>query len=547
VSNIPEGPGSNTDADLDAARKYHSLMELGRGGTAVVSAGIARGPGGFTKLVVLKNIKEECLGDRETVRMFVNEARLSARLNHPNVVQVYEVFRQNRLPVIVMEYLDGQSLAKIQARAVNDPAYTAAMAITILCRVLAGLEYAHTLTDYDGTPLELVHRDVSPHNVMLTYDGQVKLVDFGIAKLNATSEHSKTGVVKGKIAYMAPEQLEGGAVDHRSDLFSAGVMLWEMIARRRMWGKRSDAEILRSLATDDVPKLRAVVPGVHPELAHICNKALAFDPDARYTSAAHFQAELERYLEQRSLLVRQQEIADVVTRICADLRDNSAQLLRAKLAEVTATSPSWQDALGAFEEAHVPAPMRAASRRVWLFALSAIVAVAAALLFDGFAGRVASWFAGAPEVPATPPSEEPPLEAPPSQASPPSQARPSEAHPTETPPPEAPHPSAAAASEAPLPPEKSRPDTLAPAQPRASSRREPESSPPGAAAPSEALHRRKRLAPLRHPAATAERTPAPPATTPAPEAPSENPPAPACDPPYYIGSDGLKHYRRECL
>jgi serine/threonine-protein kinase len=395
------------------------------------------------------------------------------------------------------------------------------MAITILCRVLAGLEYAHTLTDYDGTPLELVHRDVSPHNVMLTYDGQVKLVDFGIAKLKATSQHTKTGVVKGKIAYMAPEQLEGGAVDRRGDLFSAGVMLWEMIARRRMWGKRSDAEILRSLATYDVPKLRTVVPGVHPELSHICDKALAFDPDARYTSAAHFQADLERYLEQRSLVVRQPDIADVVSRICADLRENSERLLRAKLAEFTATSPSWQDALGAFEEAHAPARTRGAARR-WLFALSAIVALGlAALLFEGVAGRVAAWFRAARAVP------EASSEALSSEVSSQSEKPASPAAPSS--PPEA--PTAPAPREATPQMNPPPPDALAPI-------------PPAAARPSEAASRRKRP---RHPAATAERTPAPSPTAPVTEPRARTRPAPVCDPPYYIGSDGLKKYRRECL
>src|SRR5688572_11717028 len=164
-----EDSNSNTTSasnEVDVAQKYHVLMELGRGGTAVVSAGIARGIGGFSKLIVLKTIKEDFLSDRETVKMFVNEARLSARMNHPNVVQVYEVYRQNKLPVIVMEYLDGQSLAKFQQRAFGEHDYTAEVGITILCKVLAGLHYAHTLADYDGTPLAIVHRDVSPHNVM---------------------------------------------------------------------------------------------------------------------------------------------------------------------------------------------------------------------------------------------------------------------------------------------------------------------------------------------------------------------------------------------
>jgi serine/threonine protein kinase len=378
VSDSFSSEDSDTDvgvsAHVDSARKYHVLMEIGRGGTAIVSCGIARGIAGFTKLVVLKTILEEFLTDRETVRMFIDEACLSARMNHPNVVQVYEVYSQNRLPVIVMEFLDGQSLARVHARAFEDPAYTTAIAVSILCKVLAGLQYAHSLTDYDGTPLELVHRDVSPHNVMLTYDGQVKLVDFGIAKLRFSSQNTKTGVVKGKIGYMAREQVEGGKVDHRGDLFAVGVMLWEAIARRRLWGTRSDAQVVRCLVLDDVPSIQSAVPDVDPELARICATALAANVDARYASAAQFQADLEEYLRQRALNVHQQDIANLVVRTCADHRDESAARLRTELAKFAANSPGWEDALASFDDLLTPAPLRRSRSKWWLLVLCSVFA-----------------------------------------------------------------------------------------------------------------------------------------------------------------------------
>jgi len=359
-------PEESSASDVAAARKYQLLMELGRGGTAVVSAGIARGIGGFTKLVVLKTVKEEFLPGRDTVRMFVNEARLSARMNHPNVVQVYEVYRQSRLPVIVMEYLDGQPLARVLGRAFRDPRYRSDLGVAILCKVLAGLAYAHTLTDYDGTPLRIVHRDVSPHNVMLTYDGQVKLVDFGIAKLGANAEETRTGVIKGKIGYMAPEQVEGAQLDQRADLFAVGVMLWEMVARRRIWGARGEAEIVRCLVLDEVPALLSVEPHVDPELAGICDRALAVDPAERFASAAEFQAALEVYLARRALVIRQHDIADLVCRTCADLRATSAQRLRAELAKVSAGAPGWEDTLSAFDDPRAPLPARPRVGRAWL-------------------------------------------------------------------------------------------------------------------------------------------------------------------------------------
>ncbi|HWO09000.1 MAG TPA: serine/threonine-protein kinase, partial [Polyangiaceae bacterium] len=352
---IPAGGSVEaTDTDLDAQRKYQPLFELGRGGAAVVRAALARGIGGFSKIVVLKTIRDSGLGsdDREAVRLFVNEARLSARMNHPNVVQVYEVYRENRLPVIVMEYLEGQSLSKFQALASDDPEYTAEMAVTILCRVLAGLHYAHGLADYDGTPLRIVHRDVSPQNVMITYDGQVKLLDFGIAKLStSSSQDTRTGVIKGKIAYMAPEQLEGREIDCRADVFAVGVMLWEAISQRRLWGERSEIEIIRSLACGDIPSLPSSAIEQNAELAHICHRAMATEPDERYASAAEFQADLELLLQRRGVVVQQPQIAAVISRSCAALRQEAQERLRPELAKFAAQSPDWDSTLQEFERA----------------------------------------------------------------------------------------------------------------------------------------------------------------------------------------------------
>jgi serine/threonine-protein kinase len=557
---------SNPEADVDAARKYHVLMELGRGGTAVVKAGIARGIGGFTKIVVLKNIKEEFLSDRETVRMFITEARLSARMNHPNVVQVYEVFRQNRLPVIVMEYLDGQPLARVQPRAFGDPAYTTAMAITILCRVLAGLHHAHTLADYDGTPLELVHRDVSPQNVMLTYDGQVKLVDFGIAKLSSSSQNTKTGVVKGKIAYMAPEQLEGGGLDRRGDLFSVGVMLWESIARRRMWGGRSDAEIVRCLVLDDVPQIRQAVPNVDPELGRICDKALAMSPDERYLSAAQFQSDLEAYLASRALVVRQEDIAEMVNRTCADLRDDSAEQLKGELAKFAAGATGWGDALSAFENLDTPAPESGVRRnKWWLLALAALLGLGTLAAVYGLMG------AGQPAAPVAqrPAPPEPRAPAPPAPAPREAAASPSPPLPAQvtlrvnvTPPDAAVSLDGQRLAGSPLA------ISVAAADVEHELRAEAEGY--------EAVTRKLRLTenealtfelqalpapPPSKPAPVSKRRPPrpppprpapPPSPSPSREEPAaeperNKPPSADCDPPHYIGADGLKHYRRECL
>ncbi len=545
-----EESNSNTSGsnEVDVAQKYHVLMELGRGGTAVVSAGIARGIGGFSKLIVLKTIKEDFLSDRETVKMFVNEARLSARMNHPNVVQVYEVYRQNKLPVIVMEYLDGQSLAKFQSRAFGEAEYTAEVGITILCKVLAGLHYAHTLADYDGTPLAIVHRDVSPHNVMLTYDGQVKLVDFGIAKLNTSSQDTKTGVVKGKIGYMAPEQLEGDALDHRGDVFAVGVMLWETIARRRLWGARTDAEIVRCLIFDEIPSLQAAKPDVDPELERICSKALATRLEARYSSAAEFQTELENYLSQRGAVVQQHVISELVCKACADLRANSQELLKAELAKFAAAAPDWDDALQAFESLKTPLPESDAvvpkrRSKAWLV-------VAIGLLTAS--GATAYWLVAKPR--SQPPvavAEPKPSVAVNTAPSPrrislgisvrPGHAalyldgrRLSTAPVSETLfADDVDHELKAEADGFELLRQSLRLDsdqelslTLTPLpKPEVAENAQPEPRATG-------RQRRRRPAPTAAPV-----TPVAPVAT----------PAPSCNPPYFIGSDGLKHYRRECL
>ena len=253
--------------------------------------------GGVRRLAVLKRIWPELATDPDFVSMFLDEARLSLRLNHPNVVQTYEVITGGGELAIAMEYLDGQPLTRVLnrlMRATGD--LSLALRLRILCNVLAGLEHAHTLTDLDGSPLEVVHRDVSPQNVFITYDGQVKLVDFGVAKTLAASHQTRPGTLKGKLAYMAPEQLQRVAIDKRADLFSVGVMLWEMLVGRRMWYRMTEVEIVAHLASGQ--PLPALPPddGRPPGIDAICARALNADPSCRYETAAEMEMDLESML-----------------------------------------------------------------------------------------------------------------------------------------------------------------------------------------------------------------------------------------------------------
>ena len=274
--------------------KYQLLMELGKGGMGVVHLAMSRGPQGFTKLLVLKIMRRELLGEPELLQMFLEEARISARLAHPNIVHVFEVGEHEGCPCIVMEYLEGQPLSSMLVRAPEKPPLP--LHLQVLAKALAGLHAAHELRDYDGTSLRLVHRDVSPHNVFVLFDGQVKVLDFGIAKAVGSEVETRTGSPKGKIRYMSPEQLIRDPLDRRADIFSVGVLLWEAIARRRMWGEMEEGEVTRALLNRKIPALPDNLD-IPAELRAICARALAPDPADRYPTAEVFQREIEKYLQ----------------------------------------------------------------------------------------------------------------------------------------------------------------------------------------------------------------------------------------------------------
>src|SRR6185437_1077783 len=204
-----EGSQGTSAGGANTLGKYRLIAELGHGGMAEVYLAVVRGPAGFNKLVVIKQIRPQLAEDPEFLGMFLDEARLAARLSHPNVVQTNEVGQEGNRYFIAMEYLEGQPLNRILHRLQKSGGLPLGLHIKILSDVLAGLHHAHELADYDGTALEVVHRDVTPHNVFVTYEGQVKVVDFGIAKAAGRAGETRHGVIKGKAPYMAPEQAAG--------------------------------------------------------------------------------------------------------------------------------------------------------------------------------------------------------------------------------------------------------------------------------------------------------------------------------------------------
>jgi eukaryotic-like serine/threonine-protein kinase len=279
--------------------RYEIITLLGEGGMARAYLAVSHGPGGFNKLAVIKQILPKLARDAEFVAMFLDEARLAARLHHPNIVQTFDVVEHRGTYSLAMEYLEGLSLSAIYKR-IHPRLLPVETHLWVLTQVLTGLHYAHTLCDYDGTPLGVVHRDVNPANVLVTYGGDVKLLDFGVAKARGAMASSTERSIRGKPAYCAPEQLRGLEPDARADVFAVGVMMWEVLAGRRLNKGKSLVEAARIRLSGSEPPIRAVCPEVDPTLAEICDRALAMDPEQRFASAAEFRMEVQAQLEKRN-------------------------------------------------------------------------------------------------------------------------------------------------------------------------------------------------------------------------------------------------------
>lgn len=292
---------------------------------------------GFAKLAVVKRLRPNLAEDPEFVSMLMDEGRVTARLSHPNIVQMFEVGRDGDDYFLAMEHLDGQPLHLVErriAKASKDVPQELFYAIII--DVLAALHYAHDLADYDGTQLGIVHRDVTPHNIFVTYEGTVKVVDFGIAKAVGRLTETRQGIVKGKVRYMSPEQAGGREVDRRTDIFAAGVLLYKACSGQKFWATRDEFEIPRALVSGEYdPSPRAVNPAVPEDIDAICRKALAFNPDDRYETAAQMQADLEKAVAARALARR--DIAAVMQELFEPERQNVRSLVETAAGELTAS------------------------------------------------------------------------------------------------------------------------------------------------------------------------------------------------------------------
>jgi eukaryotic-like serine/threonine-protein kinase len=382
--------------------KYRLLAELGRGGMSKVFVAVASGPAGFNKLAVLKILSEGLSQYPEFVTMFLDEARLAARLNHANVVQTNEVGSDGDRYFIAMEFLEGQPLHRVLKRAaMASEKMPLDLFLMVVRKTLDGLHAAHSAKDFSGTPLNIVHRDASPQNVFVTYDGQVKIVDFGIARANGrASETTRVGVLKGKVVYMPPEQVQGVAVDGRADLFAVGVALFDFLAGRRMWDGQSEVEIVAKLLRHDYPRSpRAAMPDVPEALDAICRKALAPDPSDRYANARAMQADVEAFLAERKSAATERQLGDYVAKLfecdrteidaviqtqlkkLTDLRISDGPLpVFGKAATTTITSTWPTDTQVASGVSVAPPPQRKSRLIVGLAAIAVLLVVAVAII-----------------------------------------------------------------------------------------------------------------------------------------------------------------------
>lgn len=306
--------------------RYRLIAPVARGGMAELYLAATQGHNEFSKVVAVKRVWPELAHEPDFAAMFMDEARLAVRLNHPNVVQTFEVGHMEGRLFMAMEFLEGQPLHTLLTRLRDPASFALPLRLKVLSNVLGGLHYAHELTGYNGAPLDVVHRDVCPQNIFVTYDGSVKLLDFGIAKSLAASHHTRPGVMKGRVAYMAPEQIRGEQVDRRADVFSVGVMLWEAAANRRFWQGETETSIIRKLVSGgqfDVPPLPASAP---PELDSICRRALHINRNQRFETAAEMQAEIDRLIA-GSTDSYDRQLAAVITYAFGDERRRMRELI----------------------------------------------------------------------------------------------------------------------------------------------------------------------------------------------------------------------------
>src|SRR5688572_15333375 len=282
---------------MGETQRYQVVERIAAGGMAEVYRGESAGIEGFRKKVAIKRVLPKLSANRDFITMFLDEARLCAYLSHSKCVQVFDIGQAAGAHFIVMEYVDGADLQGVLEHLTErGQRMSVEAACLITQQVCEGLAYAHEACDHNGAPLNIVHRDISPHNVLMTRYGEVKLVDFGLAKASSHLTDEDEDIVKGKFGYLAPEVTMGKGSDRRVDIFAAGILLWEMLAGRRLFRGETDLETFKLVQAARIPDVRELRPEVSAELVGVLGKALARDPDQRYSNADDFARDLAQIM-----------------------------------------------------------------------------------------------------------------------------------------------------------------------------------------------------------------------------------------------------------
>ncbi len=374
--------------------KYQLCFRLASGGMARVYLARIQGPAGFEKLVALKRIHSHLADQPEFIEMFLDEARIASRINHPNICQVFDFGNDQGAYYISMEFLMGETAGRL-AGALNkrddvDVDRWGCIAARVVAEAAEGLHAAHELKGDKGESMQVVHRDVSPHNIFVTYDGAVKVVDFGIASAANRLHTTNEGTLKGRWPYMAPEQIQGGAIDRRVDIWALGVTLWEMLTRRRLFKRKNDAETIMAVVYGRFPTPSEVVPGLPKELDAVVMKALERDPERRFQTAREMGQALNQAITDHGKATGNAEISNLMDELFADRRERRTMMIeqaRTMQSGVVHPSPVEESVAEELESAEaviseVEAPEEKTQRRAGLIGvvLGVVGGVVATLL-----------------------------------------------------------------------------------------------------------------------------------------------------------------------
>ncbi|MCB9593489.1 MAG: PEGA domain-containing protein [Sandaracinaceae bacterium] len=365
----PTDPNANMPARFG---KYTLIRQIALGGMAELFLALQRSVAGFEKLIVVKRVLPHLAKDESFIEMLLAEARIAATLNHPNIAHIYDVGKAEGRYYIAMEYVAGEDLRSLvrQMKKKEVTAFPLEHALAIVLGCCSGLAYAHDKRDLDGEPMAIVHRDVSPQNILVTFTGDVKLVDFGIAKAGrGQMEDTGSGQLKGKVPYMSPEQAQGLHLDNRSDIFSLGIMLFELCTGRRLFRGKNEMETLRKIVEDEYPRPRDLNPHLSPRLEEIILRSLEKDRTRRYQSARDMQADLEDYIRAEQLKVSSLSLGTWMQDLFREKLEAQKKMLQEgrQLAEVVAAQIEEAEREGSLPEGSLSGVRtRKASKVPWI-------------------------------------------------------------------------------------------------------------------------------------------------------------------------------------